>query len=214
MAGDGITATTLELIGYNGRIEIQNMTSTDVLIVTGNAHLTLNANCSGGVVTLAGDINVTDNSGNLTITTANIADIIVDTAEIGTAGAGLTDITVSAASVSLIQAGLSTFDATSDTVSADVTAISGDSTAADNLEASLETLLLGTATGSLTTTTMADSALTETTNSHYNGRVIIWRTGVLAKQATDITAYNGTTKTLTFTATTEAPGAGDAYVIV
>ena len=99
-------------------------------------------------------------------------------------------------------------------VTADVTAISGDSTAADNLEASLETLVLGTATGSPTTTTMPDSALTEATNDHYNGRVIIWRTGVLAGQATDITGYNGGTKTFTFTATTDAPGAGDAYVIV
>ena len=99
-------------------------------------------------------------------------------------------------------------------VTADVTAISGDSTAADNLEASLETLVLGTATGTPTTTTMADSALTETTNDHYNGRIIIWRTGNLAGQATDITGYNGTTKTFTFTATTDAASASDAYVIV
>ena len=99
-------------------------------------------------------------------------------------------------------------------VAADVTAISGDSTAADNLEASLETLVTGTATGTPTTTTMADSTLTEATDNHYNGRVIIWRTGALAGQATDITAYNGTTKTFTFTATTDAAVASDAYVVV
>ena len=99
-------------------------------------------------------------------------------------------------------------------VTADVTAISGDSTAADSLEASMETLVTGTATGVPTTTTMADSTLTEATDDHFNGRVIIWRTGALAQQATDITAYNGTTKTFTFTATTNAASAGDAYVIV
>ena len=99
-------------------------------------------------------------------------------------------------------------------VSANVTAISGDSTAADSLEASLETLVTGTATGTPTTTTMADSALTEVTDDHYNGRVIIWRTGALKHQATDITSYDGTTKTFTFTATTNAASAGDAYVIV
>ncbi len=99
-------------------------------------------------------------------------------------------------------------------VSANVTAISGDSTAADSLEASLETLVTGTATGTPTTTTMADSALTEATDDHYNGRVIIWRTGALKHQATDITSYDGTTKTFTFTATTNAASAGDAYVIV
>tara|TARA_R110000803_G_scaffold5230_11_gene17375 strand:+ start:810 stop:1082 length:273 start_codon:yes stop_codon:yes gene_type:complete len=70
------------------------------------------------------------------------------------------------------------------------------------------------ATGVPTTTTMADSALTEATDDHYNGRVIIWRTGALAQQATEITAYNGTTKTFTFTATTNASSAGDAYVVV
>jgi hypothetical protein len=100
-------------------------------------------------------------------------------------------------------------------VTANVTAISGDSVAADNLEASLETLVLGTATGIPTATTMADSALTEGTNDHFNGRIIIWRTGVLALQATDITSYNGTTKTFTFTAVVGGPAsAGDAYVIV
>ncbi len=99
-------------------------------------------------------------------------------------------------------------------VTADMTAISGDSTAADNLEASMETLILGTATGTPTTTTMADSALTEATDDHYNGRIIIWRTGGLAGQATNITAYDGTTKTFTFTAVTNAASSSDAYVIV
>jgi len=99
-------------------------------------------------------------------------------------------------------------------VTANVTAISGDSAAADSLEASLETLVTGTATGVPTTTTMADSTLTEATDDHFNGRVIIWRTGALKQQATDITSYNGTTKTFTFTATTNAASAGDAYVIV
>lgn len=99
-------------------------------------------------------------------------------------------------------------------VSANMTAISGDTGAADNLEASMETLVLGTATGTPTTTTMADSTLTEATNDHYNGRVILWRTGALTGQASAITAYNGTTKTFTFTEVTNAASASDAYVVV
>jgi hypothetical protein len=99
-------------------------------------------------------------------------------------------------------------------VTANVTAISGDSTAADNLEASLETIIASTATGVPTTTTMSDSSLTETTDNHFNGRVIIWRTGGSTFQATDVTAYDGTTKTFTFTATVSASVAGDAYVLV
>ena len=72
----------------------------------------------------------------------------------------------------------------------------------------------GAATGTPTTTTMADSALTEATDDHYIGRTIIWTSGALQDQATDITDYNGTTKTFTFTEVTEAPAATDTYIII
>ena len=76
------------------------------------------------------------------------------------------------------------------------------------------TIVEGIATGTPTTTTMAASALTEDTDSHYNGRIIIWTSGVLKDQATDITGYVGATKTFTFTAVTEAATAGDTFVIL
>ena len=108
--------------------------------------------------------------------------------------------------------GLSTFDATTDTV--DVGAIDGSTTAAARLSDSAETMVLGAAiTGTLSTTEMSTD-LTETTNNHYNGRVIIWKSGVLTDQATNITGYDGTTKVLTFTATTEAPANTDTFIIV
>ena len=49
---------------------------------------------------------------------------------------------------------------------------------------------------------------------NYNGRIIIWTSGVLINQATDITDYTGTGGVLTFTATTEAPSNTDTFVIV
>jgi len=108
--------------------------------------------------------------------------------------------------------GLSTFDATTDTV--DVGAIDGSTTAAARLSDSAETMVLGAAiTGTLSTTQMSTD-LTEATDDHYNGRVIIWTSGVLQDQATNITDYNGTTKALTYTATTEAPSNGDTFIIV
>jgi len=108
--------------------------------------------------------------------------------------------------------GLSTFDATTDTV--DVGAIDGSTTAAARLSDSAETMVLGAAiTGTLSTTEMSTD-LTEATDDHYNGRVIIWTSGVLQDQATNITDYNGTTKALTYTATTEAPSNGDTFIIV
>lgn len=91
--GDGATETTLNLVEYNGRIEIKGMTSVDVVTVTGNVHLTINVDCTGGTITYAGDVAITDNaSGSVTLVQGEIADILDDTAEIGTAGAGLTDL--------------------------------------------------------------------------------------------------------------------------
>lgn len=72
----------------------------------------------------------------------------------------------------------------------------------------------GTAiTGTLSTTQLTTN-LTEATDDHYNGRVIIFITGVLAGQGTAITDYTGATKLLTVVAMTEAPGNGDDFVIV
>ena len=99
-------------------------------------------------------------------------------------------------------------------MSSDAVAISGSTEAADNLEASAETIVVAAAaTGTLSTTQMTTN-LTEVTDDHYNGRIIIWTSGVLQDQATDITDYDGGTKLLTYTATTEAPSNGDTFVIV
>jgi len=69
------------------------------------------------------------------------------------------------------------------------------------------------AAGTLSTTQMTTD-LTEATNDHYNGRVVIWTSGVLAGQASDITDYDGASKMLTYTAITEAPSASDTFVIL
>ncbi len=68
-------------------------------------------------------------------------------------------------------------------------------------------------TGTLSTTQMTTD-LTEITDDHYNGRTIIWTSGVLIDQATNITDYDGGTKMLTFTAVTEGPSNTDDFIIV
>jgi hypothetical protein len=68
-------------------------------------------------------------------------------------------------------------------------------------------------TGTLLTT-QATTNLTEATDDHYIGGVIIWLTGVLAGQRTDITDYAGDNGLLTYTACTEAPSDGDTGIIV
>lgn len=98
-------------------------------------------------------------------------------------------------------------------MSADMQGIGGSATAASKAGSVFDSLVTGQAqTGTLSTTQMTTN-LTEATNDHYNGRLITFLTGTLAGQQTDITDYDGTTKALTFTALTEAPANGDAFVI-
>jgi len=98
-------------------------------------------------------------------------------------------------------------------VTGNMTQISGSTTAADNLERGAVALVLGEAIAGTLSTTEMTTDLTEATDDHYNGRVITWTSGVLAGQSTDITDYTGSSKKLTYTATTEAPSATDEFVI-
>ncbi len=94
----------------------------------------------------------------------------------------------------------------------DVLAISGSTSAADNLEGGGLGLVVSTCAAGSTTTAVATN-LTEATDDHYNGRVITFTSGALAGQTTSISDYNGTTKTLTVVALTEAAADTDAFVI-
>ena len=87
-------------------------------------------------------------------------------------------------------------------------------TAAAKLAASATGIVTGAAASGTLSTTQMTTNLTEATDDHYNGRVIVWISGALTAQATDITDYDGATKMVIFTGTTEAPGAGDTFVIV
>ena len=97
-------------------------------------------------------------------------------------------------------------------IDANMGAISTSDTAADNLERGALALVLSTCAVGSTTTSIVTN-LTEATDDHYNGRVITFTSGALAGQTTSISDYNGTTKTLTVVALTEAPASTDAFVI-
>ena len=89
-------------------------------------------------------------------------------------------------------------------------------TSAAAAKLALTTLTVANSTindASATTTTFITN-LTEATDDHYNGLVIAFTDGALLGQKTEITDYDGTTKTLTVTALTEAPADGDAFVIL
>ena len=107
---------------------------------------------------------------------------------------------------------LSTFNSNADAV--DIGSINGDAEAAQDLAASASTIVRATAAAGTLSTTQMTTNLSEATDDHYNGRIIIWTSGSLKDQATNITDYSGTGGLLTFTAVTEAPSASDSFVIV
>ena len=74
-------------------------------------------------------------------------------------------------------------------------------------------IISGAAEAGTLTITQMTTDLTEATDDHYNGRLIVWQTGVLAGQASDITDYLGSTGMLTYTAVTEAPSSTDKFLI-
>lgn len=96
-----------------------------------------------------------------------------------------------------------------------VVEISGDSGAADKLEATLNATESGSVSDASPTSDSFVTNLTETTNDHYAGAYLVFYSGALAKQARRIFAYNGSTKAVTLeSAFTEAPGDGDAFLIL
>ena len=105
------------------------------------------------------------------------------------------------------------------TVNSNMTKISGDTQAATQLALSAATIVSGTVDNTAftpTTTEFEADNITEATTQHYNGRTIIFTSGVLLNQATSISNYSLVTGRGHFTvvALTEAPGNNDTFIIV
>ena len=90
--------------------------------------------------------------------------------------------------------------------------------AAAKLALSAGTIVTGTVHNAVAPTTTAFEAddITEATNDHFNGRIILFTSGALLYQATDITDYttNGGIGVFTVTALTEAPSNNDTFIII
>lgn len=96
----------------------------------------------------------------------------------------------------------------------DALAVNGSTTAAARLALSAARIVSGAAVAGTLSTTQMTTDLTEATDDHYNGRIVIWTSGVLVDQAAEITDYTGSSKMLTYTTITEAPSAADTFIIV
>ena len=100
-------------------------------------------------------------------------------------------------------------------VDANTLSVNGDAAAAANLAQGADALVAGHAiTGTLSTTQMSTN-LTETDNDQYKNRSVYWTSGALAGSSSAISAYTGSTKVLTYAATTtgESPANLDTFVI-
>jgi hypothetical protein len=220
-------------------VELKQLVATSEAFIHGDGgEITLNANCTGGTVTIYGNFTVTDNSGGaVTIVdggridtaqiTASVPTAVQNRAEMDSNSTQLAKLGTPAADISadiatrMAESSINTtggaIDVVTDVtnrVTANTDQIDGVAAAATNLAASAGTIVIGAAeTGTLSTTQMSTN-LSEATDDHYNGRIIIWTSGVLATQATNITDYAGTAGVLTFTAVTEAPSNTDTFVIV
>ena len=98
-----------------------------------------------------------------------------------------------------------------------VEAISGAPSAAENLRLSTLTIVPGAATAHQLSTTQMSADVSEATDDHYIGRIIIWTSGALKNQATDITDYtghDGTSSLFEYTAVTEAPADANTFIII
>lgn len=80
--------------------------------------------------------------------------------------------------------------------------------------AASETMYIGAAASGSTTTQIVDAGLTQSANNHWNGRVVLFLTGSLAYQGSNITGFDAATDTLTVAGFTGAPSVGDKYIIV
>jgi hypothetical protein len=142
--------TSVNMRHYSGGIEVQNMgqAGTDTMSLEGNGQLIVNANCTGGTITLRGNFKVTDNSGGaVTIirddNATNITSIKTITDALPDSGA-LTSIATAAA--------LTTVD----------TVVDGIKAVTDNLPDSGSLTSIATASALATVDTVVDAILVDT----------------------------------------------------
>jgi len=229
VAADGITATSIaanaidaDALAADAGTEIGTAvwaTATRTLTAGTNIVLPANglSNVTAWTVAITGDItgNLSGSVGSVTGTVGGIAGTIttldaLDTAQDSQHAQTQSDI------AALNNAPAVTASSIADAVWDEVR--SGHVTQGTYGE-SFSVIVKGTVSNAVTTpstTEFAADDITEATGSHYNGRTIIFTTGALTGQATDITAYSlvSSEGKFTVTALTEAPANNDQFIII
>jgi hypothetical protein len=235
--GAAVGAGFIELTHAAGEITVLNLQTGDNFVYGGTGRVVLDSTCTGGTVWIRGNVTLVNNGSGMTINQdaryglsrilsdsiafkgADIADILTDTgttlpASIGTPVADLaTDIAAVKTDAAAILV-----DTGTDGVKLNSTQPSG---WADNLVSSAGQIIKATVdtvtnTHTPTETEFQADDITEATADHYNGRIIVFTSGVLAGQATNITDYAavGGIGQFTVTALTEPPSDDDTFIIL
>lgn len=99
---------------------------------------------------------------------------------------------------------------------ANVIQIYSDEHAAKRMRLGALAMISGAAIAGTLSTTQMTTDLLEATSGHFEDRALVWTSGNLTGLAVVITAYNGSTKLVTYTTipTGESPQAGDQFLIV
>lgn len=97
-----------------------------------------------------------------------------------------------------------------------VAAVAGVGQNAANMGAALSAQAIGAAVGTVPSALEVTTTLEETQDDTFLGRVIMWTSGAMAKQAARISAYNGSTKVISVLAWPSdlTPADGDEFVII
>ena len=216
----GAGAFNISVRRWSGGMTFSGITVDDVMTISGElGTIDLGSPSGAADIQIRGTYKAITNIGsaavNLTgaILAADVAAILVDTTEIGVAGVGLTNINLPNQTMDITGNLSGSVGSVTAEVTADMTKISGTAAAADNLEASAMGIVPFACEG-VPTTTVIQTDLAEATDDHYIGRVVVFTTGAGAYEASAITDYEGATGTITITAVTTAPGAGDSGVVI
>jgi len=92
--------------------------------------------------------------------------------------------------------------------------INDSSASASNLALSAGVIVPGSVVAGTLSEQQASTDLTEDTDEHYSGTLLVFTSGELTGQRLSVTDYDGTTKVLTFSQATEIPQVGDSFILV
>ncbi len=212
-------ASAVNVRHYSGGLQLNSMGTGDTMSYESDGQIVVDATCTDGDLTVRGCCDITDNAGgNVTITQSAAINQANINAECDTALVGYDAAT--GAEVASVQADTTAIvaDTGTDGVKLNATQPAG---WAANLVASAGQIIKATVdtvtnTHTPTTTEFQADDITEATADHYKGAVVIFTSGALAGQRTDITAYAavGGIGQFTVTAMTDAPANNDTFVII